>query len=298
MDDAQDAGRADSPSPRARILRGMLDTLPDWAGQLIDCGGRLPRELEERILALGEAAREPLLEVLERRALWMEGAPGDGMAPVHAVRLLGRLDPASETVDRVLTALADLDVLDLLANEIVHMLKEWGPAVAPVVLAAAQRGCRLDTRLNHLEVLANCGARSDAIYDLLLAFLLEGEDLGPGFLATYGDARALPEVHRAFEALRLDSRPSFFVNQQVFEFEDAVLTLGGSLTPRESAMVEVTHTLRDVAIDLAVRDAQHLPAARDRATRWGDPARPNVACGCGSGRKYKKCHLDDDDDDV
>jgi hypothetical protein len=269
----------------------MRDTLPDWANELIDCGGRLPDELHDRIGALGEAARGPLVELIDRRALRREDAPGEGMTPVHAVRLLAKLPPTDEDVRLLVAALAELDLMSMLANEMGRALAGWGPAAAPTILAAVARRPSATAREAYLDVLSKCGVRSDAIYELLLAYLAEGAELAPGFLAYYGDARALPELHRRFEALELDPEPSLFANQPVFEFADAVTSLGGTLTPLESAMMDETHALRDEALWALTTVPQPRPAVRGRGG-WGDPARPNLPCGCGSGRKFKKCHLD------
>jgi hypothetical protein len=273
----------------------MRDTLPDWTDALLDGGETLPVSVVDRIAALGDAARDGLLAVVDRRELWRVDARGAGLGPVHAVRLLGRLAPSPDAVELLLDVLAETDALDLLCDAAQLVLKDWGGEVVGAAVVARLRSAGADAaRRNWMWTLSSSKWRSDEGLSVLLDHLRSGDSAAPTMLAEYGDPRALPEIHRQFQGYRLDGRPSLFANQAVLEFEDAVLSLGSELTPVEEALVAATHALRDAAIALAVQPRRRRPALRDRAL-FGDPSRPNELCGCGSGRKYKKCHRDEEE---
>jgi hypothetical protein len=263
----------------------MRDTLPEWADELIDAGDELPPALAERIAAMGDAARPTLLDVLERRPLWRKVARGGGRAPVHAVRLLARLAPTDESISALLRALGELGVRDLLADAVGRALAGWGPAIMPAALDAHRREPDARRREMLLDVLSKCGGRSEEVFEALLAELRAGNDVAPALLAEYGDPRALSDLHVAFGAAKLDSRPSALGSHAFFELKDAVKTLGGELTPLEAAMVEAARAMNDAALLLAVAEAQAARHPTRRAGRVG----PNEPCPCGGGRKFKKC---------
>jgi uncharacterized protein YecA (UPF0149 family) len=123
--------------------------------------------------------------------------------------------------------------------------------------------------------------------------------LGASFLGQYGDPRGLPVVQRLFDEAEISDSP--FANIEIFDYAEAIESLGGELTPDQQAKV-------DAARRASARFRSQLDALADIAgppdARRGEgytyvadqrPGR-NEPCWCGSGKKYKKCHLRSDCD--
>jgi len=169
-----------------------------------------------------------------------------------------------------------------LQNSLIERLEGWGPAVVPVVLDALGTERDADARSGLLRVLAGCGARDERILAALLEQLREEAIPGAVNLVTYGDPRAIEPMARMLEDPSLaDDVMDVFAQQTVLELAAAILDLGGTLSEAHRAKA-------------------------DRAWRWGAPLRAilrkarrerperNESCWCGSGVKYKKCHLRQD----
>jgi hypothetical protein len=75
-------------------------------------------------------------------------------------------------------------------------------------------------------------------------------------------------------------------DQTLTELEAAVLYLGGTLRPAHLAKVEEMRRAREIGLRKLEESIPGLPAVRQER-----PGR-NAPCWCGSGKKYKKCHLD------
>lgn len=217
---------------------------------------------EEDLLLFGDRAVVPLLEVLENREYWNEDAIGGGVAPAKAARLLGRLR-APQAVGPLLEALEVLDPLDVLYTAVIHALAEFGEPIYEAVLEEAMPA-RDENRDYHealTNVLAECGARDPRILDELRVVLQRNPMLGASYLGVYGDPAAVPDLAAALES-----------------------DLGTGLR-REMRVDEITAALSK----LGAPPSAPPPAPPERAM----PAR-NATCWCGSGRKYKACHLDAD----
>jgi len=139
-------------------------------------------------------------------------------------------------------------------------------------------------------VIAECGVRDDRIYEMLLKILLSEPDQAAGCLWRYGDRRALAHLAHAFDSFRLERGHSALANQTLIELREAIEQLGGALTPEQEAKYTV-----------AMEPRNRWRAEMDSYVQAADrPARPgrNEACWCGSAKKYKKCHLDEDENEA
>jgi hypothetical protein len=130
--------------------------------------------------------------------------------------------------------------------------------------------------------------------DRIFAVLLEMLESGPehaGDLAHYGDDRALPHLSRAFDAYTLRASDSPLANQDLVELHAAIEDLGGAITSQQSAKYRK-------ACEPSERWRRQMGAALESATAADRAPGPrpgrNEPCWCGSTKKYKKCHLDDD----
>ncbi|HEX5138352.1 MAG TPA: SEC-C domain-containing protein [Planctomycetota bacterium] len=238
------------------------------------CGKRLPERLRIEITSYGERGVRPLCAVL--------GA--DGWGPVHAVRLIGEMG-AERAIGPLIQALRETESGDPLHEEIHHVLERLGERVVEPALLAhdAFRGEEVQDCL--AEVLARTGVRDERILALLLG-MLETSDpvLAACLLAEYGDARALAALSRALDETTIEDPAPRFQNQAAFEIASAIEDLGGALTPSQAAQVERAE---------AAHRRFFAPPVSAPARRPERPGR-NDPCWCGSGRKYKRCHLDAD----
>jgi len=243
----------------------------------------LPTRARDEILALGAEAVPALLRILDDKEM-------AGWAPVHAVRLLGEMK-ISAAIGPMLRALAETDPLDMLHDEILASLPELGESVVEPALRAYADADDPEFRASVGSILAEVGVRDDRIFAVLLQ-LLESSPSHAGDLAEYGDDRALPYLSRAFDAYTLCDDNSPLANQDLVEIHAAIEELGGTLTGPQAVKYQK-------ACEPSERWRRQLHAALASRRSVEPPARPrpgrNEPCWCGSTKKYKKCHLDADD---
>ncbi|WP_395853554.1 YecA family protein [Cystobacter fuscus] len=225
---------------------------------------------------------ESLVRVLEEG--FERGVAGDG-AIVSAARRLLRLRATRALVPLVrwLTrAEPGMELYELL----IEGLKDWGPAVVPATLEVLETIEEGEARFDLLHVLSHCGARDERIYTALLALLEEEPFLGAVNLSVYGDARALESLGRALDAYELeDDVADVFAQQTVLELGVAIQELGGALTRSHQMKLETARRLREEWHELLERWRGSMSERRESRPGRNDP------CWCGSGVKYKKCHL-------
>jgi len=249
---------------------------------LARCRPGLARRVREALPDAAAAAR-PLIEAVERDL----AEPCGDDAVVAAIRLLGawRVEAA---VGPLIALLESADSLEHVWSAAIFALGEIGlPAVEPL-LAAHGRRRDDDDGAGIANALSETGVRDERIFELLLATLRESRALGAILLAEYGDARALPALSTALDGFEVDPK-SPIANIDGFDLEDAVVTLGGELSPTQRAKLDHARAISQAFRQMFEGIEERLVPAR-RAERPGR----NDPCHCGSGRKYKKCHLESD----
>ena len=225
----------------------------------------------------GAALVPELLELAADEGLLDESGDGGGWAPLLAAKLLGELQVAEaipilvEGLRRAEAGWAGYDGFLLPLGKLAHLDID-------AVVAAAER----DAGDGFHEALAMSRVRDPRILDLLTARLDEDPELYAGLVASYGDEAAVPRLLAIFDRIPFrpdDERP--LVHQDLIEIGSAIEELGGDLG-----------TARLARIDFVVnqRKARRAQERRPPAKR----PRRNEACWCGSGKKYKRCHLDQD----
>jgi SEC-C motif-containing protein len=260
---------------------------------LLHTGRELHPALKRRILELGDRTIPPLLVVLEDEDLQMAEAPGEGWAPIHAVALLGELR-AQEAIGPMVYLLPQLDPQDALYSEVIQALPALGPGVVKPALERLVAEDTHDGRIGLSEVLIKLGARDERLFEILLQFLKEETDIGAGFLANYGDPRALEPLRETFDEFEFETQESPLVNQALIELREAIQRLGGELTSAQQAKFEQGMAMREPWrkwLLEAAKEGRQPPGAEGQAEK---PSR-NDPCWCGSGKKYKKCHLREDE---
>lgn len=232
-----------------------------------------------------------------------------------AVRLLRRLGRAADAVPELVHYLSTYPSVDMgVDNEAVKTLSELGAAATPTVLEAHAKHTDLDARAGLVEVLARSRVPSDEIFAILCQEFEDDTVIGAGLLGDYGDARALPLLSEHLD--RADPDPHN-PTAGVPDLVDAIEQLGGALTPHQQERFatvlenrarwespEGQRELEEMLVRLArkhglVDEGPPLsstpPPSGSGASRRDRPGR-NEPCWCGSGQKYKRCHLREDED--
>jgi hypothetical protein len=233
-----------------------------------------------------------LLEILESPELQSADGPGGGWGPIYAARLLCARGDA-RAIEPLLRVLVDGDELDRLGNDIELHLPELGPAVLEPALAAYAAHTDGGVRNRLLGVLCSLDVSDERVFALLVDELGRVPGLAAGCLAEIGDRRALAPLARALDALEPQADASPLSNDAIVELASAIEELGGTLTRAQQAKLDAVRAtaraFRDELEAILGDGPARKPAAR--------PARPgrNAPCWCGSARKDKKCHLDEDE---
>jgi len=255
--------------------------------RLFSVGQRLSSSLRKQIVEQGPAAESLLIAIIGDDALYAEDARGLGYAPIHALRLLGELR-STAAIPRILHVLMDSDSLDIARGAAYGALKDIGaPAMEPC-LAAYASSTEVEDRIDLAGILSDLGVRDERIYAVLLEELARDAESGAGNLAAYGDPRALPHLSRALDDYQFVKADSPLANHTIVELCAAIEELGGDLTETQLAkrarFLSSTARWRERLLEPEEQYAESLP-------KLGR----NDPCHCGSGKKYKKCHLADDE---
>lgn len=150
-------------------------------------------------------------------------------------------------------------------------------------------------------VMSQWGLRDARIYAALLDTLQRTPELGANYLVDYGDPRALEVLAQTFDTLPIREGDNLLANHVFIELRCAIEDLGGQLTaaqqekcaqadaPRRRFVAQLHWNLEEPAPPPALARAS-APRPRPRTTGKRKLGR-NAPCWCGSGKKYKKCHL-------
>lgn len=240
-------------------------------------GERLPSELRERILARGQEAIPPLVEILQDEELGAEDGPAGGWPPIHAVELLVDLG-ALEAIEPMLDILAETDWDTIIHDRIVLRLPDLRGAVLEPALARIVSGIDEPLHDNLCSILSEIGVRDDRVYSELCKAFERNETIGAVRLADYGDPRALPLLARALHEFEPDWQSPFGL-LGLADLVDAHERLGAPLPEELRARVDELHEKWD-----ALEARRQAFEARVKVGR-------NDPCPCASGKKYKKCCL-------
>jgi SEC-C motif len=274
----------------------------DLVRQLGLCAAALPEALRRQLLAAG-AAVVPALITLVEQALTDDHAER-GWAPLHAVELLGALgDPRAVPV--LLRCLAEDDESDLLDQQVVTALRALGAQALDACVAAYTATPRATFRDRVAGVLSQWGSHDERIYAVLVDTLQRTPELGANYLVDYGDGRALDVLAQTFDALPIREGENPLANHVFIELRCAIEDLGGQLTAAQQHKCAQADAARHrwVAqlawdVEAPAPSAGHSaaiarPAAERQLPRTTGQRKlgRNAPCWCGSGTKYKKCHL-------
>lgn len=210
-------------------------------------------------------------------------------ATAGAAWLLGRLGHPSAVPDLVayLQRMGHYDGSECTA---VEALGRLGAPAADAALRVLPGERDLATRGAFFHVILRTGARSDEAFAALCEECEAALGRVAGMLAAYGDPRGVTTLERLLDGVASVRTPTGSHDATVLG--EAIETLGGPLTGERREKFEQARTWWE---ESAVAPAP--PSDPPPVTPIARAERPgrNEPCWCGSGRKYKKCHLAEDD---
>ena len=107
-----------------------------------------------------------LILIVEDERYWYDEEPGEGWAPILAVRLLGELK-ANQAADTLVSVVAESVPDDIIHDAALFGLMSIGPSAIPAVQAYLRYGRDVETKTALAEVLGHIGRRSPDTFDLL-----------------------------------------------------------------------------------------------------------------------------------
>ena len=281
----------------------MAQTSPqDLVQHLRGYEGQLPEAVRRPLVAAG-APMVPALVALVEDAL-ADDQSDWGWAPLHALDLLGALGDA-RAVPVLLRCLDLDDELDLRVEQAEAALRALGVRALEDCVAAYAASPRDAFRDRLAGVMSQWGLHDERLYTILLDTLQRTPELGANYLVDYGDARALEGLAQTFDALPIREGDNPLANHVFIELRCAIEDLGGQLTAAQQHKFAQADAPRRRFVAQLPWDleAPAPPTERAAALARASAARPrprttgkrklgrNAPCWCGSGKKYKKCHL-------
>jgi SEC-C motif/PBS lyase HEAT-like repeat len=285
-----------------RFDAALSQTSDPWAlvQRLWALEAEFPHPLREACLAVGDTLVPALIRQLEASL----DAAAPGWPPVYATELLGTIGD-SRAIPVLLRCLGQSDALDALHHEATEALVKLGAPALERCLEAYAEAPGGALRDDLACVLERFGTQDERIYAVLLDTLTRTPELGANCLAAYGDARAISALGQCFDALPVRQEASPLTNRVFLELRCAIEDLGGALTAEQEAKFEQSELQRRrfvARMDEALRGASppfqrgisasvSAPVTQRPVGRTQPKLGRNAPCWCGSGKKYKKCHL-------
>jgi SEC-C motif/PBS lyase HEAT-like repeat len=260
---------------------------------LAECEGELSEPALAEARRMGADASSAIVAACLEAELT---SPTYDCTPIAALQLATELRLAG-TVPALASCVLRADVDDDLWDAALTALCAIGtPAVQPLLEVLDAHPDPV-ARVRLADALVEMQARDERILTARLRLLEEDAVEGARSLEAYGDPRALPALLDALDRAELDplGDRDFLANEDVLRLAAAVEALGGTLTDEQRAKQQRVLQRRARVL----REAERL-GADEIGGRIQVPFRKkhrpgrNDACHCGSGKKYKKCHLDAD----
>lgn len=271
--------------------------------RLREVDGKVPEALQTQVLAADRAIVPDLIAILEEALTDRE--VDHGWTPAHAAKLLGMLGGV-QAVPVLLRLLEHSEVIDVYHKEAADALVMLGKPAIDACLEAYPTTNKDDMRAGIASVLSRCATKDERGYQTLLDFFAQSPELGAIYLAEYGDARAIPALSQMFDALPVNDQDDSVVSNHVFvELRSAIEELGGQLTASQRAKADRADAprrrfaaqMQEAVKRIAVQQQPIAQASSFSSESGGSIIRKprkvgrNEPCWCGSGKKYKKCHL-------
>jgi hypothetical protein len=277
----------------AHALPAAAPATTRLAALLADCDGALSEAAIAEARSIGPDSASTVVAALLEAEL---ESPSDDFAPLGAMYLAAELRLAG-TLPTLVSCVLRPGLADDLWGAALSAFYAIGAPAVEALLAAFEAHSDPDGRASLADALLAMEATDDRILTGLLQLLDEDAATGASKLAEYGDPRALPALVEALDRAELgplDSRDDL-ANEDVLNLAGAIAALGGTLNEAQRAKEQRVLRRRRRLLSEAMRlAADEIGIAQVPVRREHRPGR-NDPCHCGSGKKYKKCHLDADE---
>ncbi len=283
---------------------GNIDFRAWLQRRLARSGESLGREILKQIQADPAQTYPIVLELLREQV--RPGIPVDRQGVEHSclahplLVLVGDLQ-LDQAVPHLVAVAGELEGEEPLLGDILGVLSSFGEVALEPCAAAYAASPDVAVQDRFVQVLASLGIRHPRIAAILSRHLELSPDTALLDVAVYGDPDFIEPARAAVADLPVGEDETWATVdelQNVFNGYQALTELGAKLTPQETERWEQLIERHDRLLD---RLEGIAPAAQDSAAEppppVPDPVRlahhlgRNDPCWCGSGQKYKKCHL-------
>ena len=247
--------------------------------------------IDEARAAGADAAGDAIAEVLDTE-LSRPTADGAAIRAAHLAHAL-RLTRAVPALVRCVERLVDAHPL---RDAALTVLARFGAPGVDALLATFDRCTTPGERSQIALALSRTRSEDDRIRATFVRMLEEDPMVAAHLLEEHGEWRAIPDLARALD--RLVRAPvgdcDLCSSEHLRAIAAAIRRLGGTLSEAQVAALdrclERSEGMWTRFVDPdASCDEPERPAARAARPGRNDP------CHCGSGKKYKRCHLESDD---
>jgi SEC-C motif len=271
-------------NPGAARLRTLLERSTFGVGDEIIAEAR----------SLGSELAGDVVRSLVERELPRPTADETAIRAAHLAHEL-RLVRAIPVLVRCIEGLEDVHPLGIAA---LIALARFGAQGVDELLAAFDRCDTREQRARIAETLLRTAVKDERIRAAFVRMLDDDPLSGAGYLAHYGDPRSVADLVRAMDRLALEAVGDCDIcaGEHLVAMAQATRVLGG--TPSEEQLTKILAVLRRHQ-DFwgSFGDTAGLPPTHAPSKRAPRPGR-NARCHCGSGKKYKNCHLEADQRDA
>lgn len=302
----------------------IKDDLPEYPTAvlieiMVELGLYVNKTLAQEI-AKREDAVFYLRKLLQYGKHWRSSGPGDGWSPLHAIHILA-LIKSRESFELLLDIIRyhEDDLGNWVTEDASSLLVAFGEDfIEPIKEFANDETLETFVRSVATSALAALGKKfphhQDDIKQHLTTLLKTTQDgtfagLVADDLASFHDPSVMPDIHRAFEDGIIDDP---FVQED--ELEDIINGVFSDMDARDFKRntadplnhfsrenIERLHMINyeeddedndefEDEIDSVLKDDHSEPAMEEIKPKEKKIGR-NDPCPCGSGKKYKKCHM-------
>lgn len=240
-----------------------------------------------------EAAAALVVSVIEAELT----RPTAGPAAIRAVHLAHELR-LSRAIPSLVRCLETLPEFHPLHRASLAAMTRFGADAVDPLLAAFNRCSTPEGRASLAEALSRTSVVEDRTRAAFVRMLEDDPVNGARHLADHGDWRAVEDLGRALD--RLVAMPvadcALCSGEHLRAIASAVRVLGGTLSDEQGNGIDRVLE-RGEALWMPFEDPFAPPRGTDGSPTALRPGR-NDPCHCGSGKKYKRCHLDADERDA
>ena len=272
--------------------------------RLARAGEKLGRSITQQIQADPATHHPAILDLLTEHV--HAGIPAERQGVEHGclahplIVLVGDLQLVA-AIPHLVQVASEVEGHEPILVDILTILTSFAEAALEPCAAAYAASPDVAIQDRFVQVLASLGIRHPRIATIIRRHLEMAPDTAITDAAVYGDPELIEPVRAALTSLPLGEDPTWATLdelQNIFLAYEALSELGAELTAEESArwdeLIERHDRLLDrldgVAPPKDEPDAEALPPV-PAPERLQHHVGRNDPCWCGSGKKYKKCHL-------